>query len=436
MYDLRICGGKAYLDRQWVQTNLYVTAGRIANISDELLPAVKHVDADGLKIIPGIIDPHVHLAMGSGPYTSADDFYSGSIAAAWGGVTTYIDFLDERPTGEGIQKEFERKRKLAQNSIVDYSFHAAICELQDTAGDIASAALTIGSPTIKLYTTYKPAAYSSDETVEKMIRRSAENDIRILCHAEDDDLIRFDLQEISQLSKARPAEVEVAQVLKIAEFVRKHQGNAYIVHVSSGTTIQRLSAEYGNILNRRLFLESAPHYFYFDDSVYQGSEAFRYSMTPPLKSLAEQRILKENWRLLSVFATDHCPFMTYEKKNKKISEMPMGVGGVEHSFILMYQLFGEEVIERYTRNPAVLHGLYPQKGSLQIDSDADLVFFDDSCARYKLPNHSNQDQSIYQDTEVQVKIEKVMASGSFVINNGVQYGRRGKYLRRKLTSIL
>ena len=98
-----------------MQTNLYVTAGRIANISDELLPAVKHVDADGLKIIPGIIDPHVHLAMGSGPYTSADDFYSGSIAAAWGGVTTYIDFLDERPTGEGIQKEFERKRKLAQN---------------------------------------------------------------------------------------------------------------------------------------------------------------------------------------------------------------------------------------------------------------------------------------------------------------------------------
>ena len=96
MYDLRICGGKAYLNRQWVQTNLYVTADRIANISDELLPAVKHVDADGLKIIPGIIDPHVHLAMGSGPYTSADDFYSGSIAAAWGGVTTYIDFFDER----------------------------------------------------------------------------------------------------------------------------------------------------------------------------------------------------------------------------------------------------------------------------------------------------------------------------------------------------
>ena len=125
-----------------------------------------------------------------------------------------------------------------------------------------------------------------------------------------------------------------------------------------------------------------------------------------------------------------------KRRIKKISEMPMGVGGVEHSFILMYQLFGEEVIERYTRNPAVLHGLYPQKGSLQIDSDADLVFFDDSCARYKLPNHSNQDQSIYQDTEVQVKIEKVMASGSFVINNGVQYGRRGKYLRRKLTSIL
>lgn len=436
MYDLRICGGEAYLDRQWARTNIYISADRIANISEALLPAVKHVDADGLKIIPGLIDPHVHLAMNSGPYTTADDFYSGSIAAAWGGVTTVIDFLDERPTGEGIQKEFERKRKLARNCVVDYGFHAAICELRDMAENIAAAALRIGSPTIKLYTTYKPAAYSSDETVEKMIKRSAENDIRILCHAEADDLIDFDLQDLSQLSKARPAEAEITQVLKIAEFVRKYEGNAYIVHVSSGTTIRKLLSEYPDILNKRLYLESAPHYFYFDDSVYQRPDAFLYSMTPPLRPFSEQEILKTDWRLLSVLATDHCPFMSAEKKHKKISEIPMGVGGVEQSFALMYQLFGDEVIERYTKNPAVLHGLYPQKGCLQINSDADLVFFDDQRESCHLGNHSKQDGSIYRDIVVHVRIEKVMSSGSFLINNGVQYGKKGKYLSRKLTSSL
>lgn len=436
MYDLRICGGIVYIDRRWVKTHLYISAGRIANISVDLLPAVGQVDADGLKIIPGLIDPHVHFAMDNGPYTTADDFSSGSLAAACGGVTTVIDFLDERPTSAGIRTEFERKRKLAETSIIDFGFHAAICELQDSAENIAETALSIGSPTVKLYTTYKPAAYSSDETVEKMIERSARGDLRILCHAEADDMIDFSLQDISQLSKARPAEAEISQVLKIAEMARKHAGNAYIVHVSSGSTIDQLLCSYADILNQRLFLESAPHYFYFDDSVYERPDAYLYSMTPPLRSPHDQQRLKANWRLISVFATDHCPFPLDAKKNKRISETPMGVGGVEQSFPLMYRLFGEEVIDRYTRNPAILHGLYPRKGCIQINSDADLVFFEDSGADHPLKGHSNQDVSIYRDMVVNVKIERVMASGSFLVNDGVVHGRKGNFLPRQLTMSL
>lgn len=432
MYDLSIIGGSIYLDHKWVKSNLYIDAGKIACISEEILPAVKIQEADGLKVIPGLIDPHVHLAMNAGKYISADDFLSGSIAAAYGGVTTVIDFLDERPTGEGIIQEFGRKSALAKESIIDYSFHAAICELKDSADEIARAALSIGSPTIKLYTTYKPASYSSARTINKMIERSSKNDIRILCHAEDDDLIDFELQDIHHLGQARPPEVEISQVIKIADAVRQYNGQAYIVHTSCGSTVQRLKEEYFDILNKRLFLESVPHYFYFDDSVYQRPDAYRFSMTPPLRPKVEQQRLREYYRLISVFATDHCPFMCAEKENKKISETPMGVGGIEHSFALMYELFGDEVIPRFTEYSARLHGMYPQKGCLAKGSDADITMFENLEHAQPFENHSRQDDSIYRDIQTKVKVEHVISRGNFVIKNGVLHPNQGHMIRRSL----
>lgn len=434
MYDLSILGGLLYSDYAWVQKNIYIDSGRIASVTKEHLPSVKRVDADGLRIIPGLIDPHVHFAMNSGQFVSADDFASGSIAAAYGGVTTFIDFLDERPTAEGITREFERKLRLAEDSIVDYSFHAAICELKDPADDVSKAALAIGSPTIKLYTTYKPAAFSSDRTVEQMIACSARKDVRILCHAEQDDLIHFEMQELRQLGQARPPEAEISQVLKIAEAVRKYQGSAYIVHTSCGTTIQRLVDEYADILNRRLFLESAPHYFYFNDMVYQRPDAFRFSMTPPLRPAAEQELLREYYRLISVFATDHCPFLQMEKKGKKIAETPMGVGGIEHSFELMYELFGDSVIPRFTRYPAMLHGLYPRKGEIKEGFDADLMMFEILPSGHSLQQHSGQDDSIYGNLKVKVKINNVISRGNFVIDRGVLRCHKGHMVRRSLVS--
>ena len=163
---------------------------------------------------------------------------------------------------------------------VDYAWHASAKDLKDSAADMADQAVAQGTPSIKLYTTYKPSGiYSSPETVEAMIKRSAQGDVRIIIHAEDDVLIIHENKDARSLTLNRPPECEIEEVRKSAEWTRQHQGNSYIVHVNCGETIEMLKREYGDILQKNIYLESAPQYFVFDESVYDSDDFYRYTIT-------------------------------------------------------------------------------------------------------------------------------------------------------------
>ncbi|HSN93809.1 MAG TPA: amidohydrolase family protein [Anaerolineaceae bacterium] len=433
MFDLAIMGGCIYQHQTWTSTNAYIQAGKIAAITDKYLESTKKIDAQGLRVIPGLIDAHVHLAMNSGQFMTADDFETGSQAAAFGGVTTLIDFLDEQNEPAAMQKEFLRKRRLAKNCHIDFGLHAAITDLNDfSAEEMAQIALKIGSPTIKLYTTYKPFSYSSPETVAKMVKRSGRGDILILCHAEKDELLQFDQDSISFLAENRPALAENEEIREIAQLVRHYRGWAYIVHTSCGSSIEMLKAIDADLLNSHLFLEGCPQYFLFNSTIYQGDQASLYSLTPPLRTEAEKQLLSQNWRNLAVFSTDHCPFPLLAKSGDRISQLPMGIGGLERSFGLMYSLFGDAVINRLTCNPAILHGLYPRKGVIRVGSDADFCIFHDTEFHPYGTEHSACDYSIYADIPVNSQIDYVISSGEVIINRGVFAGTRGNFQPRSL----
>lgn len=429
MEEIAIINGSVYRDHKFHKENVYVSSGKISRISTEKLPAEKTVDASDMFVIPGLIDPHVHMAMSE---LSADDFASGSIAAAYGGVTTIIDFLDEAVTADDVQRLFLKRQKLATNVHTDFAFHASVKDIEDDPDRIVSEALKLGMPTIKLYTTYKEmGSYSSPQTIEAMIRRSAQGDVMILCHSEKDELLNLTNEDVSSHGSNRPVISEVEQVREISNWVRKYSGLAYIVHTSCGSTVKMLQDEYSDILGSRLFLEGCPQYFLLNDKVFTKPDAALYTCTPPLRPVREQQLLKENWRSINSFATDHCPFPKKDKMKTNLREIPMGCGGVEHSFSMLHSLFGEEIIDRFTENTARLHGLYPQKGVLRSGSDADITIYRKT-PHPEFMNHSAADYSIYNDVDRDIEIVSVLIRGSFVIEEGQLRPFKGQYLERKL----
>ncbi|MDO4554837.1 MAG: amidohydrolase family protein [Lachnospiraceae bacterium] len=431
MFDKAVINGNVYLEGEWKRTNIYIKKEKIELISESFFEAKDYLDAQSYKVIPGLIDSHVHMYMGNS-LQSADDFYSGSVAAAYGGITTLIDFMKEVPTANQIQEQYEIRRKEAENAVIDYSFHPSVCGLADDPEAIREKILSLGLPSMKVYTTYKPNTYSDDESIEKLIGQTADGQVMVLVHSEKDDMLNSTCKDIRCHSKNRPVESEMEQVKIIADMIKKAGGRGYIVHVSAGSTLQMLKEEYASLLKKNLFLESCPHYFLFDDSEYEKPTNIRFTMTPPLRSRKEVEKIRQYIDLIDCMSTDHCPFMLKQKQKPTLEGLMMGVGGVEQSFRQMYKLYGDKIIPKYTIIPAKVHGLYPKKGQIKEGFDADLVLFYESSIEVPLKEHTACDYSIYEGMTSGISIDYVMNRGSLVIEKGKLHKHTGKFLERKL----
>ncbi|MGH4139002.1 dihydroorotase [Clostridium sp.] len=434
MFDLGIVNGRIYIEGQWYEGNLYIKDDKISTISRVALEAKEEYDAKGRDVLPGFIDPHVHFDLDCGKNTSVDDFYNGSKTAAFGGITTYIDFLDPVKNNEALKKAYTLRRSLAEDSVIDYAFHATIAGLDEEPVSFMNEAKTLGIPTIKLFTTYSSSGRrTNDRTIDKLLRNTKETGTLLLAHSENDGIIlEGEKIHVMQHESARPAIAEISEVIKLAEMTKYRDGRMYIVHTNCGTTVERLKENYKSILNKDFILESCPHYFIFSSAKYLQRNGYLYTMTPPLRSDREVKKLNNQIDNIFTIGTDHCPFNSTEKNREFVDEIPMGVGGVEYSFPLMYAKFGEKIIDKFTKNPAIIHGLYPSKGTLLPGTDADIVVFDQNAHYIIKDNHSNVDYNMYSDMEVTGKVCSTIAKGKFVVKDGVFMGGQGEYLSREL----
>lgn len=432
MYDVKITGGQVYIDNKWVSTNIYIKDGKIARVTHIDLDAADSRDAVGAFIIPGLIDSHVHLGS-PGSLSPADDFYSGSIAALRGGVTTFIDFLSERRLPEEIEPAFNKRMNDAKYSVVDYGFHCGLYQPENIP-EISRICLSLGIPSVKLYTTYrKEGIYTDDKHLYEVLKRTSEKDMMVLVHTENDNLLYPEINKISQYSKRRPEICEISEAVKLAEMTCYSGGLTYMVHVSCGNTLAVLKKRFSDILNNSFITESCPHYFVFDDEVYKGKDAHLYTMTPPLRSADERQMLIDNIDAVHTISTDHCPFVSTDK-NVEIDNIPMGVGGLGYSFSQMYKLFGDSIIDLFTLNQAKVHGLYPHKGVISEGADADIVIFEHIEPTKCDDIRGKSDYSIFKGQEETIHIRSVLSRGEIVVKHGVVDAKRGRgrYLRRKL----
>ncbi|TNF07116.1 MAG: dihydropyrimidinase [Bacillota bacterium] len=428
MYDLAIINGKVYQNQTFHSTNIYIEKEKIVAITQELLPSKTVIDANQLEVLPGMIDPHVHFELDLGWIKSVDDFYSGSQAAIYGGITSIMDFLEPVDNEVDLERAYHERLALAKKAMVDYTFHATMknptCDLEVFVKKMIS----LGMYTLKLFTTYSDSNRRTyDKDIYQLLKLSSKYHFLLLVHVENDDLIdlnpNFSYQD---LTISRPRESETVEALKLAQFVRETKGYLYMVHLSSGKTLKALVENYSDILHKHFFVESCPQYFTFTEEKLQSKMGYLYTFAPPLRPKEDKELLFELNHHIDTIGTDHCAFMKKDKMKKKLSDVPLGIGGIEFSLPIMRKHLGDTVIQKMSERVANIQGL-KHKGKIEVGYDADIVINHPISHKVK-KHHGTCDYTVYQNMLIYGMPIIVIRRGYLVLDQGVLIYNQGKWI--------
>lgn len=429
MNDILLKNGLVYHKGKFERVNLAILGEKISYIGKDEVSAKEVVDVSNLKVLPGLIDPHVHFDLNCGRINSVDDFYYGSKCAIYGGVTTVVDFLEPTRNAEELEKSFYERLEQAKDCLVDYHFHACIKEPNGSLEEYVKTVVKLGMRTIKLFTTYSDTYRRTyDKDIIELLKLSKKYNVLITAHIENDDLIDLrDKYTYKDLCLSRPSFAETSEALKLAKYVRETGGNFYMVHCSSGQTLKALKEQFSDILNKNFYVESCPQYFIFNNSVLNEENGKLFTFAPPLRSERERQLLVANYKDVISIGTDHCSFMKKEKDFPTLKGFPLGVGGVEHAFTLMYRRFGDEIIDKMSINTAKIQD-FPTKGELKVGMDADVSIFKDDDSMVINSNHGKCDYSIYEGLVSAGEFVHVLRRGVFVLKDRKLIESKGKLL--------
>ena len=443
--------GEIFIENEQVNLigkNLDVKADRVIN-------------AQGKYVIPGGIDPHTHLDMPFSGTVSADDFETGTRAAAHGGTTTLIDFAIQTK-GRSTLEALETWHKKAEGkTAIDYGFHMIITDLEDDRVPEMRKLADEGVTSYKLFMAYPGVLYADDATLFRAMRKAGEDGTVICMHAENgiviDEIVKSALAEGKTGPKwhalTRPTRMEAEGVHRSIAIAEVADVPVYIVHLSSADALEQvvLARDRG----AHVFAETCPQYLFLDHSYYEqeGFEGAKYVMTPPLREKWNQ---KELWRGLQMgdlmsISTDHCPFCFKEQKEMGIndfSKIPNGGPGVENRMSLVFnggvvegRISLNRFVELTSTASAKMFGLFPKKGTIAVGSDADIVIFNPErtetiSVNNSVTHHMKVDYNAYEGFEVTGVSETVISRGKIIVENCEYLGKKGdgQFLKRGLYS--
>ncbi len=435
---MSLVNGSVYRNGKFYLEDIYMSDQQITKIvpSGKILPCKKIVDCTNKLVLPGFIDPHVHINLDLGEFKSSDDYESASKAAAFGGITTFIDFLEPISYVHGFYEVLKKKQSETKTSYIDYAFHTAVGNFNDDVDELIKISRESGIPSVKLFTTYSESNRKISYTkIEEFLKNSNKTNTLILVHAENDEMIiNANVEDtVESYESSRPAASEIEEIEKLARIVAEIKGKLYFVHVTCGSSIELLNDKYKELLGKNIFIESCPQYFHLTKDMYDNDNGNLFLLAPPLRSSKEQEKLKENISVIDTIGTDHCPFTKEEKmRYKEASKIPKGLGSLEFSFSLMYHLFGDEIIDKFTLNPAKIHKLFPKKGIIQVGSDADFVIFDPEKVLYIDSSHSQSDNNPYENIITTGMVESTILRGEFLVKNRKLVGSmKGQFIWRE-----
>jgi len=433
-FDLALENGTVCTGDRLFPANVYVTGEEVAVISSirEKFPARETLDCSGLFLLPGFIDPHVHLSLNLGRYTSVDDFDSGSALALSGGVTTLIDFLDPVSSLSDFEKAKKSRMQTAADSRIDYAFHVTLAGSPGfSAEEIAEAAIEARMPSIKIFTTYSSSSRrTGDGMIYRLLSLSRKLGFVLLAHSENDEIINeissdYTSPTFRELSSLRPTISELSEVAKLALLSLDRKGQLYVVHVSSGETIRALSSM-GVDWRDFTKLETCPQYLLLNNEPLEGEEGYLNTYCPPPRSENERLLLVSALQRgeISSIGTDHCPFLVQEKSENRAdySKMPNGSGSLGLSFAALNTLLNGNLVKvsaLLSENPARIFGLFPKRGLLAPGSMANIAVVDrDAEITASKSPFTRSDHSLYEGLKLKGSVETVIHGGKIAFRDG------------------
>ena len=412
------------------------------------------VDASGLFVLPGAIDAHTHFELPFGDISSADDFFTGTRAAACGGVTTVIDFVSPAK-GESLPRAFNDRNAIAAPKVcIDYGLHMGISDLTGSALDEMQTIINAGVPSFKVFMTY--AFRLTDDEFYRTLVHAKEIGALIMVHAEDHDALEALKAKFLAEGKtdawhhylSRPEEVEAKAVVRAVEMAKSAAARLYIVHLACAGGMA--AVEQARHDGYPVFAETCPQYLNFTCDVYKRPEGRNFVCSPPIKGQESRDALWQGIKNggISTVATDHCPFRLADKERGKgdFTKIPNGVMGTENLYPYMLseankgRISFERAVELCCLSPAEIFGCAiladgtPAKGAITPGADADIVLYDPSkdFVISQKNMHSNTDYTIWEGTALKGYPVCTYSRGVPVYKDGEFLGKagHGRFVKR------
>jgi len=415
-FDYVISNGEIVTGSGRFTADVGVRDGKIAAIGSSLAgDSDRTYDASGCYVTPGFIDGHTHMGLPVAGTRSSDDFFTGGRSGVHGGVTTIIDFTTPEPD-QSITQAIESRKKYASNCPIDHSFHATLYGFDKLNLKEVESAIDLGVTSFKFFTAYSESNRRTDDgQLLDAIETISDLGGKPMVHCENDEIISRKRRKLKEEGKvsikyhpvSRPDYSESSAVNDVIELTEIAGGYVHLAHISTKRSLTDIAEGVAEGVN--MTAETCPQYLLLTEECYGEADGHRYSATPPLRRVQDNQAL---WvaiedGLINSVATDHCPFKNEQKDPYKddFLNIPQGLPGIE---TLVSLLFTEGVengrisltrfVELLSVNPARIFGLYPEKGSLQIGTDADITVVDPNLEKEITPEnlHMNTDFNPYK----------------------------------------
>lgn len=455
-FDTVIKNGTVLTATDTFVADVGIVGGTIAALAASLPAdnAGRVIDARGCYVMPGGIDVHTHLDMPFGGTTSADDFESGTIAAAFGGTTSLIDFAIQSK-GQTLRTAFDTWMKKAEGkAAIDYAFHCIITDLPDARLEEMGALVREGVSSFKLFMAYPGVLMLDDASIFRAMSQAAKTGALICMHAENGSVIDVIVQRALAEGKrapkyhalTRPTTAEGEATGRAIAMAEMAGAPVYIVHLSCSEALEKVREARDRGLPA--YAETCPQYLFLSIENFDvpGFEGAKYVFTPPLREKWHQEKLWQGLAKddLQMVSTDHCPFCYKEQKElgkDDFTKIPNGGPGIEHRLSLVFtggvhggRFSPNRFVQLVSTAPAKLFGLYPRKGAIAVGSDADIVVFDPNQEEVisAATHHMRVDYSMFEGIRVK-GVPKWVLSGGQVIVEGKRFTGRagaGRFLKR------